>query len=210
MNAPVTNPIENVGQQEEYPSYTPTNIKFGSMGNNTLFKGDRDSRLKYDVEKRGPEVYKEFAFIWGIPVEKLRNRYEGFLRRPSNLPWKVEDDVLLVKIADENKRDWNLVRRYFPQRLNVELRNRFLFLQRYPPKLFLQKKAEAEAAGIQAPLPEPEKMVEEFAKVDVPVPKPHAHSRGSSLLPLNLNPDVSHMTLLSLLPIIDADTSLFS
>ena len=171
MNAPVTNPIENVGQQEEYPSYTPTNIKFGSMGNNTLFKGDRDSRLKYDVEKRGPEVYKEFAFIWGIPVEKLRNRYEGFLRAPSNLPWNVEDDVLLVKIAEENKRDWNLVRRYFPQRLSFrdilqscfyrrkrrqkqqEYRHRYQSLKRWSrssQKSIFQHQSHTHTHGVQA------------------------------------------------------------
>ena len=106
------------------------------MGYSRVFTPDIDEVIMKEYRLNGEASFDILAERWDFPRFRIKNRYEGYLRPASKRPWTDEEDFRLLKVALEFKRQWNLVRLRFPDRNNIELRNRFEHLNN---KLFQQK-----------------------------------------------------------------------
>lgn len=102
------------------------------MGHSKIFTPLHDAIIKAEYKRHGEAAFETLSLQWNFSTTRIKNRYEGYLKPASNEPWTDEDDARLLKVAAQFNRQWGNVRLSFPKRTNVELRNRYIFLQRKP------------------------------------------------------------------------------
>jgi hypothetical protein len=107
----------------------------------TAFSRDDDARLKELVAEFGEKNWKVVAErIGNHTARQCRERYKGYLAPAiTNLPFREDEDRLLMEKVHEMGPQWANMTVYFPGRSDVNLKNRYATIKnrdftQKPPK----------------------------------------------------------------------------
>jgi hypothetical protein len=96
------------------------------------FSHEEDDRLRALVEQYGTKSWKEVAHSMETRnARQCRERYNNYLKPDLRQDdWKTEEDLLLERKYMEYGGKWNKISRFFLNRSDLSLRNRWMILQR--------------------------------------------------------------------------------
>lgn len=112
------------------------------------FKKEEDARLKSLVPENGKADWARIAAqMPERSARQCRERYKNYLRPDIiNGPWTQQEDALLMEKYVEMGSQWARMEEFFPGRSNINIKNRYLFLQR--------ESARRQQLQIQNPVPD--------------------------------------------------------
>ena len=96
------------------------------------FTEDEDKLIVELVKLNGERGWKKIAeHIPFRTARQCRERWKNYLSpQVSQLPWTLEEDLLLKKLLTQLGQQWSKISSYFPKRTDVMLKNRWALLKR--------------------------------------------------------------------------------
>jgi hypothetical protein len=127
---------QNPNGQYQYPIFWPQPVMngFSFQGKKTAvrrkFSHEEDAALKALVEKNGTGNWGLIAgYLKGRTARQCRERWRNYLAPGiSTEPWSPEDDQLLSEKHKELGSQWSKIAKFFPNRTDVNVKNRWTSL----------------------------------------------------------------------------------
>ena len=120
----------------------PSSQSFAPKTKRQLFSVEEDEVLRQLVEEFGPYWKKIASLMNGRTTRQCRERYQNYLAPGLRTePWSPEEDHLLEKLVGENGFKWSIISKFFNQRTDVNIKNRWASLHgRNSPEAKARKK----------------------------------------------------------------------
>ena len=136
------------------------------------FERYEDEKLKRLVAKFGTDNWNAIAKkMKDRTVRQVRERWLNYLDPNLNTSeWTPEEDKLLYEKFDEIGRKWKIIASFFKNRTDINVKNRWLMLERHRKKALKQKEQETEQQEASTPNIDIEEKEEEN-KVELIVPQ---------------------------------------
>ena len=133
-------------------------MKYISQNKRLRFSKEDDIQLKEFVQKYGEDWNLIASLMEGKNSRQVKDRYMKYLSPDLNHnPWIIEEDELLKQKINEMGKKWNLLVKFFPNRTDIALKNRWIIIERSERK---QKPIDYEKK--KSPIQRPSKIIETF------------------------------------------------
>ena len=107
-------------------------LKSQNKRRKVAFTKKEDQLINHFVNLLGTKKWPLIAkFVRGRTAKQCRDRYMNYLKPGlSNIEWTQKEDDLLLELYLKHGPKWSTICRYFKNRNQVSLKNRFIFLQK--------------------------------------------------------------------------------
>lgn len=116
----------------------------------TKFTSDEDNMILKLVEIYGDENWALIASkMKGRSTRQCRERYRNYLSPTvNNSPWTSDEDTLLYKRYERFGPKWKLIADGFNNRTDINIKNRWLLLERHRKRSFVSSDCSSEAEPV--------------------------------------------------------------
>ncbi|KAK8846465.1 hypothetical protein M9Y10_020487 [Tritrichomonas musculus] len=95
------------------------------------FTPEEDQTINLVVRLFGNRNWEMIStFLKGRTAKQCRDRYMNYLRPEfENIEWTQIEDDLILELYSKHGSKWSLISKYFPNRSQISIKNRYKFLQ---------------------------------------------------------------------------------
>ena len=123
-------------------------------GRKQKFTPEEDETLKQLVNQYGQDWKMISAVFKNRSARQCRDRWKHYLSpEVSRRPWTTEEDRLLLEKFREFGRQWAIIARFFPERTDIHIKNRWATLA---PKLGFNIQTEHDSANAAPQMVDPQ------------------------------------------------------